>query len=220
MDNSGFRPPWFDKSICYKSIVDDLASFDRFIILFDGEEKDLPEYINHDRVNKLECFNGGSDAHSYKYVIEYIKNNFDENDIIYIVEDDYLHKPGWSDVLRTGAEAGITEYWTLYDHPDKYLQENVSPSYIYNINYNYWRTATSTTNTVAFRVKSLINHWETHWKFCDLTSGMTWDHAKFLELKSKYNASVSYPIPGYSTHCDNRAISHCVTWEKVIKFYE
>jgi hypothetical protein len=62
-----------------------------------------------------------------------------------------------------------------------------------------------------------MKHWDTHVKFCDLNAGMTWDHAKFLELKSGFNAEVSYPIPGFSTHCDSRAISHIIDWEKVSK---
>lgn len=220
MDNSGFRPAWFNKSICYSSIESDLSTDDTIHILFDGEERDLPNHIEADQVNELVCFNGGSDAHSYKFVLEYIKEKFKDNDLIYIVEDDYLHKQGWANALRAGATAELTEYWTLYDHPDKYDLNNITPSSIFKIGDQYWRTAPSTTNTVAFRAKTLFMHWDVHMQFCDLRAGMTWDHAKFLFLKEKYYAKVSYPIPGFSTHCDSRAIAPVINWKSVVYFYE
>jgi len=212
MDNSGFRPHWFNKEKCYNSIYNGLCTYDTIHILFDGDKKELPKYIIPETIEKLECFDGGSDAHSYNYVLNYVKNNFSEQDLIYIVEDDYLHLPTWSKALREGAELDYTEYWTLYDHPDKYIRE-CKPCKLY-LTYNYlWRTAESTTNTVAFKYQTLMKHWDTHKKFCDFEAGMTWDHAKFLELKEKYNAEVSYPIPGHSTHCDSRALAPIKDWE-------
>jgi hypothetical protein len=212
MDNNGFRPHWFNKEKCYNSILNGLDTYDTIHVLFDGNKQELPKYIIPETLENLECFNGGSDAHSYNFVLDYVKNNFSERDLIYIVEDDYLHLSAWSKALREGAELDYTEYWTLYDHADKYFRE-CKPCKLY-VTYNYhWRTAESTTNTVAFKYQTLMKHWDIHKKFCDFNAGMTWDHAKFLELKEKYNAEVSYPIPGFSTHCDSRVLAPNVDWE-------
>lgn len=217
MDNSGFRPHWFNKEICYNSIQNDLDEDDSFHVLFDGKNNELPKYINEIILDNLLCFNGGSDAHSYKQVLDYVKNTFVKGDIIYIVEDDYLHLPGWSNVLREGAKMRKTNYWTLYDHPDKYEDNNLSQSFIFKSDTSFWRTASSTTNTVAFRYETLMRHWSIHEKYCDFKAGMTWDHAKFLEIYETFKDVVSYPIPGHSTHCDNRAISPLRNWEKLSK---
>lgn len=212
MDNSGFRPNWFKKEKCYNSILNGLDTYDSLHVLFDGDKNDVPSYIVPEAVDNVECFHGGSDARSYAFVLEYIKKNFSNHDVIYIVEDDYLHLPDWAKVLREAAEHQYTEYWTLYDHPDKYYRDP-APAKVF-VSYNYhWRTAESTTNTVAFKYETLVKHWDVHVKFCDIDAGMTWDHAKFLELKEKYGAEVSSPIPSCSTHCDGRVLAANVDWE-------
>jgi hypothetical protein len=216
MNNSNFRPPWFDRQNCFESVINELWMFDNLTILFDGDLDESTKFYEQDAEYFLHHFKGGSDAHSYEYVLNFVKNNYNENDIIYIVEDDYLHRPGWTRALREAAFHNFTEYWTLFDHPDKYNSDNITPSKIFRGTNNYWRTAPSTTNTIAFRKSTLDKHWDQHIKWCDKKAGMTWDHIKFLELKEMCNAEVSYPIPGYSTHCDTRTISPFINWINIL----
>jgi len=220
MDNSGYRPEWYDKEKAFKSICNELDFRDNMHVLFDGysDKHFLSEYENK-KLNfnfKFLEFDGGSDSKSYKFCLEYIKNTnyIQDKDIVYLVEDDYFHKPGWKEVLFDAYLSKFTEYWTLFDHPDKYNEHPVDCK-LYHSRENYWRTAESTTNTIAFVKETFLEHQDLHFESCDEKEGMTWDHSKFVKIKEKYGAEVSYPIPGWATHIDNRTLSPFVDWKKI-----
>ena len=59
-------------------------------------------------------------------MLDYVTNKkFHPDTILYFVEDDYLHLPGWLDVLLEGFSIPEADYVTLYDHKDKYFFPNV-----------------------------------------------------------------------------------------------
>lgn len=223
MDNSGFRPEWFNKENAFKSILNELGRHDYLHVLFDGysENHFLEKYLK-DTVNtnfKFLEFDGGSDAHSYKFCLEYIEQceHITSNDLIYLVEDDYLHNKGWKEILWEAFDTGATEYWTLFDHPDKYSNDinEIEACKVFVGKNCYWRTATSTTNTIAFKMQTFLDQKRVHYESCDTEAGMTWDHQKFIQLKDEFNARISYPIPGYSTHLDKRTLSSFINWQNV-----
>jgi len=45
---------------------------------------------------------------------------YDNDTIVYFLENDYLHLPSSDKILFEGFELGVADYVTLYDHPDKY----------------------------------------------------------------------------------------------------
>ena len=49
----------------------------------------------------------------------------DDNDIVYFVEDDYLHLEGSEQLIEEGIERA--DYVSLYDHPDKYITGGQNP---------------------------------------------------------------------------------------------
>ena len=40
--------------------------------------------------------------------------------IVYFLEDDYLHRAGWADILLEAFTLDQADYVTLFDHQDKY----------------------------------------------------------------------------------------------------
>ena len=51
-------------------------------------------------------------------------SRWSSKDIIYILENDYLHKSGWPEHLMSAIKTfGSDNYYTLYDHPDKYTEK-------------------------------------------------------------------------------------------------
>ena len=62
--------------------------------------------------------NGGSSAAGFRIVFEEALKLSDD-DIVYFVEDDYLHLPKSRQVLLEGIERA--DYVSLYDHADKYI---------------------------------------------------------------------------------------------------
>lgn len=216
------RPKWFNRE----------KIFDHFMAtLFDQKYFDKVEYtafhdcgngsiedhfLNYKDVNKVSVY-GGNDAQSFLNLLNYVKDqNYLDDDIIYFVEDDYLHREGWVDILLEGFEHIGADYYTLYDHPDKYylpMYENLTSKIIATPSV-HWRTIPSTTNTYACTMGTLKKHFDIHVKYCDLIEKWTKDHDKFTHLWSKSSNLISC-IPGYSTHVETNMLSPIINWSKI-----
>jgi hypothetical protein len=104
--------------------------------------------------------------------LNYAIHNLDDEDIVYFIEDDYLHRQGAQDALEEGL--GIFDYVTLYDHPDKYgvfegytnpyakWTKLSEPTRVWKGKHALWRTTNSTTLSFACKVKT-IKADQVHW---------------------------------------------------------
>lgn len=197
-DNS--RPDKFSKEEVFQNLLKTRDENTNITILFDGNV--LDHWINKYSVTVVP-FSGGDGDSSFMFQLNYIKSqNFHEDTIVYILEDDYLHSPGWTKILREGLgniqpSSLNFDYVTLYDHKDKYTSDwytnlhsriGISESI-------HWRTVPSTTNTFAMKNSTLMNDFSVH--FCFLNR----DHDKFIALGEQRGRVIGSCIPGYSTHC-------------------
>ena len=111
------RPEWFSYEKCYYSIKK--ADVD-LVILLDGTKEN--HHFNFDSEDNIIEYNGGDDASSLLYCLKTIESyNLQDDDIIYIVEDDYLHNIRWDVIMREAFDNFDVDYVSLYDHPDKYF---------------------------------------------------------------------------------------------------
>ena len=134
------------------------------------------------------------------------------NDIVYFVENDYCHRAGAEDALLDGMH--ISDYVTLYDHPDKYN----GGEFCCGVHYSdiraklhigrtgYWRTTTSTCMTYGTTVNVLLDDMEIHRRFAEPVpgnkgSGMH-DCPLFHNLVLARQRSLISPMPGFATHGD------------------
>jgi len=207
------RPDWFSYEKCYRSIKS--ADVD-LTILLDGTKEN--HHFKFDSEDIVVEYVGGSDASSLLFCLEAIKNsNPRDEDIIYIVEDDYLHNLNWEDIMQEAFENFNVDYVTLYDHPDKYFLQMYEDlqSKVLHTKSSHWRTTPSTCNTYAGKWKTFKKHWDTHIKYC--TPEHThdgYDHTKFLDLWQQGSNLIS-PLPGYSTHCELPFLSPLTDWSNV-----
>ena len=112
------RPTWFSYEKCYRSLKSS-KDIDLTIVL-DGTIDN--HHFKFDKEDKIIESKGGSDFSSFQNCLNAVeKSNPNNNDIIYLVEDDYLHKPGWSSILLEAFESFDVDYATLYDHKDNYF---------------------------------------------------------------------------------------------------
>jgi hypothetical protein len=207
------RPDWFSYEKCYRSIKD--ANVD-LTILLDGTKEN--HHFQFDKEDKVIEFTGGSDASSFLFCLETIKSsNPQDNDIIYIVEDDYLHIQGWDMIMKEAFESFNVDYVTLYDHPDKYflpMYEQLQ-SKILHTKTSHWRTTPSTCNTYSAKWKTFQKHWDIHMKYClPKNTHDGYDHTKFIELWNQGSNLIS-SVPGYSTHCEIPFLSPLTDWSKI-----
>jgi hypothetical protein len=111
-------------------------------------------------------------------------------DFVYLLEDDYIHRPGSKNALLEALE--IADYVTLYDHPDKYKLDgqggnelnykSLQKTRIYLTKSSHWRETNSTTMTFAARVKTLREDYQIWKKYCPLEQKIPSDFFAFLTL--------------------------------------
>jgi hypothetical protein len=89
---------------------------------------------------------------------------YPDDEIVYFVENDYLHKQTAPDVLQEGFDLGAS-FVALYDHPDKYLDPSnggnpysaggAEDTRVYLTDSCHWKVTNSTTMTFAAKVSTL-----------------------------------------------------------------
>lgn len=159
----------------------------------------------------------GTEAASFLAMLDHVVSlSLKPDTIVYFLEDDYVHRPGWLDVLIEGLTIPSVDYVTLFDHRDKYFSPLYSDlqSRIFHTHSCHWRTTPSTTNTYAMRFATLIKHLPIHRAFSEGRK-ITADHDKFCRLREEGAVLIS-SIPGFSTHVEPEFASPCEDWEKVL----
>jgi hypothetical protein len=147
---------------------------------------------------------------------EALKGNDDE--IVYFVENDYLHKPGSEKILNEGFSLGY-DYVSLYDHPDKYInganpfvEDGGEVTRLMLTDSCHWKLTNSTTMTFAARVSTLKQDEAILREFTSGTHPN--DFQMFLALREKQHGLIT-PVPGYSTHGETAWLSPLTDWSKI-----
>ena len=147
---------------------------------------------------------------------EALKGNDDE--IVYFVENDYLHKPEADKILIEGFSLGY-DYVSLYDHPDKYInganpfvEDGGEVTRLMLTDSCHWKLTNSTTMTFAAKVKTLKADEAILREFTSGTHPN--DFPMFLALREKQKGLIT-PVPGYSTHGETAWLSPLTDWSKI-----
>lgn len=210
----------FSREACYRNFLYTLepqkAKVTYFLDLAKGTRGD--HFLRE--TDPVVEFKGGSEASSFLQLLDYVeKLKLHPQTIVYFLEDDYLHRDGWIDILLEGFQVKGAEYVTLYDHRDKYflpMYKNLT-SKIYTTPSCHWRTVPSTTHTFAVRYETLMRHLPIHRKFSEGRT-ISADHDKFCYLQKKGSNLIS-PMPGWSTHAEPEFASPCIDWDKLLNTY-
>lgn len=156
----------------------------------------------------------GTEAGSFLKLLDIVSSlKLKPETIVYFLEDDYLHREGWVDVLFEGFSLPDISYVTLFDHRDKYFLSSYKNlhSKIFHTKRCHWRTTPSTTNTYAMRYEMLKDHLFVHQEFSKGRK-ISSDHDKFIKL-GQMGATLISSIPGWSTHVEVEYASPCIDWD-------
>jgi hypothetical protein len=164
--------------------------------------------------------NGGSSAGGFRIVFEDALQ-LSSDEIIYFVEDDYLHLENSRQILMEGLERA--EYVTLYDHIDKYIPavhggnpfiagDGAEETRVFLTKSRHWKLTNSTTMTFATTVRTLQEDADTWRKFTQGSYPRDFDC--FIELRNNGRALAS-PIPSLSTHCEPQWAAPLIDWTTV-----
>ena len=213
------RPSWFNKIKVFENFKNTLnPDLINYTIVYDEFYGSIDKTFLAKEKN-VEIIKCGSETDSFLKTLEIIQSkNLSDDTIVYLLEDDYLHRPGWSDIMLEGFDIK-SHYLTLYDF-DFFIAKGYLCE-IFTTPSSHWRAVPATTNTFACKYKTLIEDLEIHQKYS--INGVkeedgfhfSKDYDKFWELQKQKRYLIS-PIPGWSTHCDENHISPIINWKKIM----
>lgn len=209
------RPIWWDKEKVFQNFKSTFnPKTTKYTIIYDEHYGKIEDTFLTQEKNSY-TINCGGEAKSFIETLNYVKKqNHSPDDIIYFLEDDYIHQPGWDKVLLEAFTLPIS-YVTLYDHRDKYSEYySEFRTKVLFTDSCHWMATPSTTNTFAVKYSTLVEDFNTHIKYSTGVEPSA-DHQKFLELAQRGRFLIS-SLPGYSTHCQSELLSPCIDWKKFL----
>jgi hypothetical protein len=200
------KPDYITNENCLKNFCNIFKDHGIHIIA-DNVSKETNEmickYINPSQITHVTIGHG---AGTFNLALD-IALKLDDNEIVYFVENDYVHLPGSAQILEEGFELGAP-YVTLYLHPDKFMaplqggnpevdDDGGYTTKIFRGESQLFGMFNSTTMTFAAKVKTLKEDESILRKH---TSGSHPDDFKmFLELRDNGKALLC-PLNTFSTH--------------------
>jgi hypothetical protein len=179
-------------------------------VIADNAKQESIEYFKNIGIKNIHITNLGN-LKGWRYLFTYItqESELNNEDIAYIVEDDYVHAPDGEKYIREGIN--LADYVSLYDSLDKYIDSDkggnnplishggeltrviISQSI-------HWKYSCSTTGCFAAKIKTLRDDYPIFMKYAQDGFPHPYDFLMFRELITQNNKILITPIPGKSGH--------------------
>ncbi len=211
--NMHARPEGFSYENCWYNLLNSIHGDHRaeITVMFDGELKP-DHYISRYKGGRVIVNQNNGMWPSWVKTWQQIKEDgIQENELIYILENDYKHVYyEWTGkVLELFNAYTDMNYVSLYDHPDKYDEANAHlQSYIFISKTHHWRTVPSTCGSFIINKKIFEEDYEHQ-------TTVYGDHDKFTQLLEQKGRYILTPIPSLSTHMMSKYMAPCIEWKSV-----
>lgn len=222
-DPNKSRPSWFSHETCFRNLLntircDPMGSRVKITIVYDGTVEDFTTdfvagyYASEAFGLGVQFIRGGSDLNSFLITLGMARMmEAPESDLIYFLENDYLHQHGWVSKVFELYDSGTQfDFVSLYDHRDKYFYPMYSDlsSKLYCTASQHWRTAPSTCASFILEKRVLDRDYQI------LGSGRT-DYYFFSTLIAEGGRVLLTPVPGLATHSMEGYLSPVVDWGRL-----
>lgn len=218
------KPSYINNENCLKNFCDIFSEhIHNTIVLADNCSQSTLDMVHKyvDPIN-VERVSVGHGAGTFNLALDKAIKLRD-NEIVYFLENDYLHRPNADFVLMQVFETIKPDYATLYDHPDKYMPANIGGNpfveedggevtKLYCSGDCHWKLTNSTTMTFAANVRTLKEDEPILRKWTKDTHPN--DFQMFLELREKGRTLLS-SVPGHSTHGETAWLSPLTDWSAI-----
>lgn len=217
------KPAYINNEACLRNFCN--VFFDHIHdiqILADNCSEDtltvIKKYIDPINIQKVSVGHG---AGTFNLALD-MALKWNDDEIVYFVENDYLHKQQSPKIIKEGLNLGAS-FVSLYDHPDKYLDPSkggnpfceggAEDTRVYLTDSCHWKITNSTTMTFASTVTTLkrtepiLRKWTNQGHYPD-------DFKMFLELREQSELLVT-PLPGYATHGETAWLSPLTDWSNI-----
>jgi hypothetical protein len=199
--NGGTKIPQINKRQCFLNFVEVFGT-NNLSIIADNCRQDTIDFLSR-FTRSIECTSLGNAA-SFVYALD-MAVRLDDDQPLYLVEDDYIHTPRGPRYIAEGLERA--DYVSLYDHADKYLANSPNPlvsgggenTKVILTPSTHWKYTNSTTMTFATHAKTLKADQQVFRHYCSDKTPL--DYFLFRKLAERGRTLIT-PIPGRSTHCD------------------
>ena len=223
ISNTGYnkiKPEYINNENCLKNAVNVFKDADWSIIADNISSKTddmIQKYKSRNHINYVSI---GDGAGTFNLALDEALRCKDD-EIIYFIENDYLHKPGSQQIIEEGIKLGAS-FVSLYDHPDKYLppsqggnpycEGGAEDTRVYLTKSTHGKVTNSTTMTFAAKVSTLKENEEILRRNTSGTHPN--DFQMFIELRNN-NQLLIIPIPGYATHGETAWLTPLTNWSKI-----
>jgi len=209
ISDSGYnkiKPDYITNENCLKNFVYVFGNQNLQVIADNCSKETLQMITKYVHPHNITTVSVGHGAGTFNLALD-IALTWDNDDIVYFVENDYIHLPGSPEIIEEGFKLG-TSYISLYLHPDKFIPpfQGGNPEVDYDGGYmtRIYRGKTqlfgmfnSTTMTFAAKVKTLKDDEDILRKWTSEKHPN--DFQMFLELREK-GSILLCPLNTFSTH--------------------
>lgn len=217
--NNKNRPSYFSKEKCLMAFLKRFSQHMIYIVADNVCEETysfLCQLLGTSNVIRTSLHNSKSFLCSVQLAID----NFPDDEMIYLVEDDYLHTKDSAKIIMEGLN--MADYVSGYDHADKYInhleggpnphiKDGGEETRVILSKSRHWKFTNSCCMTFATTVKILKDDKHIYEEFCQ--NNIPDDFNMFTRLKQNGRRLISC-IPAVSTHCETSWLSPLIDWEK------
>ena len=214
------KPPYVNNENCLLNALDMFSTEKHdWLIIADNVSQDTTQMLEKYVLN-IKHVSVGHGAGTFNLALDEALQ-YGDDEVVYFLENDYLHKSGSDKVLLEGFNLGAS-FVSLYDHPDKYLSPSqggnpyceggAEDTRVYLSESCHWKITNSTTMTFAAKVSTLKQTEPILRKYTQ--NSYPDDFKMFLELREN-NELLITPIPGYSTHGETAWLSPLTNWNTI-----
>jgi hypothetical protein len=218
------RPKWFSHEACLRNLIYTIAQDPQaprvsLTIMFDGTFEELAvdfaaRYIVEAPIPiTLQLLTAGSDRFSSMITLSHAHTTaMPENELIYFLENDYLHQSGWVSKVFELFDSGLkVDIVSLYDHGDKYIAQmypGLQTTLLASSNH-HWRTVPSTCGSYILEKAAFDRDWDMFARWLD-------DYHFFGLYVNQMGRTLLSPVPGLATHAMTGYLSPAVAWEQFV----
>lgn len=225
ISDSGYakvKPSYIGNEPCLKNAIDKFSPIKfNWTVIADNVSEDTAKMI--EKYVPKECIQHVSVGHgagTFNLALDQALTG-GSNDIIYFLENDYLHRDGSYQAMISANKQLAPSFISLYDHPDKYMDPSIGgnpyceggaeDTRVYLAGNTHWKITNSTTMTFAATVETLKRVEPTLRKWTNTPHPH--DFEMFMELREQ-NEILITPVPGYSTHGETQWLAPTIDWSK------
>jgi len=223
ISDSGYnkvKPNYINNEACLLNALDTFSTEKHdWLVIADNVSEATKQMLERNVLN-VKYVSVGHGAGTFNLALDEALQLADE-EVVYFLENDYLHKPNSDRIILEGLELGAS-FVSLYDHPDKYLppsqggnpycEGGAEDTRVYLTESTHWKITNSTTMTFASTVKNLVRTEPTLRKYTQGTYPE--DFKMFLDLREQGELLIS-SIPGYSTHGETAWLTPLTDWSQI-----